>query len=438
MESTRMILRDARLPDGRVADITIIDGFISHIGSSERADSEEILSCNHHLLVPASIDMHVHMRDGVQAAKETWESGTQSALAGGVSLVVDQSNTIPPLATKNAFLNRIKLAKNASYTHFIINGGITNETTPADISDLLNAGVLAFGEVFYGPSSYGEPISKERLSSALDVIQHSSVLVTIHAETVADGRDISLKTHDELRSIAGECAAIQDVTMLAKNSLSPSMKMHICHVSSAHGLTIIAPLAHISAEVMPHHLFLSRDMVPDEAWYKMNPPLRTEQERKRLWEWWPYIDVIASDHAPHTITEKKEEFEAAPSGVPGVETMIPLLMAEVKRGQIPLSDLIQKTISRPAELLGISPPGVSIGSRADLCLYPDTITQIDADKLHSKARWSPFEGMDAVFPSFVLLSGQVAYDAGSDRFVKREVEWFCRSEMNEARNEIDK
>jgi dihydroorotase len=258
-------------------------------------------------------------------------------------------------------------------------------------------------------------------------MQDSSVLVTIHAEAVADGSDLSLQSHDELRSIAGECSAIQDVIVLAKKSLSPSMKMHICHVSSAQGLAIIAPLVHISAEVMPHHLFLSRDTVPDEAWYKMNPPLRTEQERKRLWEWWPYIDVIASDHAPHTIAEKESEFENAPSGVPGVETMIPLIMAEVQSGRIPLSDMIEKTISRPAELLGISPPDLSIGSRADLCLYPDTITQINADKLHSKAGWSPFEGMDVIFPSFVLLSGQVAYDAGSDRFVKRDVEWFCRS-----------
>jgi len=428
MDSSRTILRDARLPDGRITDVTIIDGFISHIGSSERADSDEILFCNHQLLVPASIDMHVHMRDGVQSAKETWESGTQSALAGGVSLVVDQPNTIPPLTTKNAFLNRLERARNGSYTHFIINGGITNETTPADISDLLDGGVLAFGEVFYGPSSYGEPISKETLSSAFHELQHSSVLVAIHAETVTDGRDISLQTHDELRSIAGECAAIQDVTMFAKSCLlSPSMKVHICHVSSAQSLELLASLPHMSAEVMPHHLFLSRDMVPDEAWYKMNPPIRTEQERKRLWEWWPYIDVIASDHAPHTIAEKEGEFENAPSGVPGVETMIPLIMAEVQSGRIPLSDMIQKTVSRPTELLGISAPGISIGSRADLCLYPDTITQIDADRLHSKAGWSPFEGMDAIFPSFVLLSGQVAYDAGSDRFVKREVKWFCRS-----------
>ena len=427
MENIKTVLRDARLPDGRIADVTIIDGFISHIGSSERADSEEILFCNHQLLVPASIDMHVHMRDGVQAAKETWESGTQSALAGGVSLVVDQPNTIPPLTTKNTFLNRVKRAQDGSYTHFIINGGITNETTPADISDLLNAGVLAFGEIFYGPSSYGEPISREMLSSAFDELQHLPVLVTIHAETVADGCDVSLQSHDELRSISGECAAIQDAIMLLKNSLSASMKMHICHVSSARALTIIAPLSHVSAEVMPHHLFLSRDTVLDEAWYKMNPPLRTEQERKRLWEWWPHIDVIASDHAPHMIAEKEGEFECAPSGVPGVETMIPLIMAEVQSGRIPLSDMIQKTVSRPAELLRISAPDVSIGSRADLCLYPDTITQINVDRLHSNAKWTPFEGMDAIFPSFVLLSGRVAYDAGSDRFVKREVKWFCRS-----------
>ena len=426
MDHTRTVLRDARLPNGRVTDVTIVDGFISHIGSSVRADFDEVLFCHHQLLVPASIDMHVHMRDGVQATKETWESGTQSALAGGVCLVVDQPNTIPPLVTKKTFLDRVEVARSSSYTHFMINGGITHETTAADISDLLDAGVLAFGEVFYGPSSYGEPISMETLSSAFYELSNSSVLVTVHAETVSDGDDISLQTHDELRSIAGECAAILDVTRGAQTFLSSSMKLHICHVSSAQGIEMIAPLSYVSSEVMPHHLFLSRNMLPDEAWYKMNPPLRTERERKRLWEWWPHIDVIASDHAPHTITEKEEGFLLAPSGVPGVETMVPLLMAEVKRGRISLSDLIYKTVFRPAELLGIAPPGIGVGFRADLCLYPDAITNIDASNLHSKAGWSPFEGMGAVFPLFVLLSGQVAYDAGSDRFFQRDIEWFHR------------
>ena len=433
MNYAKTVLCDARLPDGRVADVTIVNGCISHIGSSDRVDSDEILFCHHQLLVPASIDMHVHMRDGMQASKETWESGTRSALAGGVSLVVDQPNTIPPLVTKDAFLNRLEFARNGSYTHFIVNGAITSETTAGDISDLLNAGVLAFGEVFYGPSSYGEPVSKKDLSSAFYELSHSHsslpspILATIHAETVADGCDNSLQTHDELRSIAGECAAILDVTKLIREFLSPFLRAHICHISSAQGLGMIAPLAYVSSEVMPHHLFLSRDMLPDEAWYKMNPPLRSEAERKRLWEWWPSIDAIASDHAPHTIAEKEEAFEMAPSGVPGVETMIPLLMAEVKAGHISLSDLIQKTVSRPAELLGISAPRICVGSRADLCLYPDAITCINAENLHSKAGWSPFEGMNAIFPSFVLLSGQVAYDASSDRFFKRAVEWFSRS-----------
>ena len=433
MNYTKTVLCDVRLPDGRVTDVTIVNGCISHIGSSNRADSDEILFCHHQLLVPASIDMHVHMRDGVQSAKETWESGTQSALAGGVSLVVDQPNTIPSLVTRDAFLNRFEIARNGSYTHFVINGAITSETTATDIFDLLDAGVLAFGEVFYGPSSYGEPVSKEDLTSAFYELSHvlpyfsSPILVTVHAETVTDGCDISLQTHDELRSIAGECAAIMDVTMLMREFLSPSLRAHICHVSSVQGLEMIASLPHMSSEVMPHHLFLSRDMLPDEAWYKMNPPLRTEQERRRLWEQWSSIDVIASDHAPHTVLEKEGAFELAPSGVPGVETMIPLLMAEVKAGHISLSDLIQKTVFRPAELLGIPAPRICVGSRADLCLYPDTITCIDPENLHSKAEWSPFEGKNAIFPSLVFLSGQVAYDARSDRFVKREVEWFSRS-----------
>jgi dihydroorotase len=203
---------------------------------------------------------------------------------------------------------------------------------------------------------------------------------------------------------------------------------------------MIQPLPRVSSEATPHHLLLSLDTVSsdsmeDQIWYKMNPPLRTERERRDLLQCWPLIDVIASDHAPHTVSDKETDFSSAPSGVPGVETMMPLFMAKVYSGSISLADLIQKSVTRPAALLGIEPPGCSVGSRADLALYPDTITRIDGEKLHSKAGWSPFDGMEALFPSRVLIGGEVAYDASGDVFSKRETLWFCGKGLKEMAGE---
>jgi dihydroorotase len=136
-----------------------------------------------------------------------------------------------------------------------------------------------------------------------------------------------------------------------------------------------------TVEVTPHHLFLSRDRFgPGDTLAKMNPPLRSEKEQKELWARWKEIDVIASDHAPHTIAEKSVPFPAAPSGVPGVETMLPLLLAEVLEKRIDLADLIRKTSITPSLLMGIPPAGFAPGDRADFALYRKEPVPVSAEK----------------------------------------------------------
>jgi dihydroorotase len=172
-----------------------------------------------------------------------------------------------------------------------------------------------------------------------------------------------------------------------------------------------------SIEVTPHHLFLSQEMFRiDDTFGKVNPPLRSEKERRELFSRWQQIDVIASDHAPHTRPEKEQLFSGAPSGLPGVETMMPLLLAAVLRKTISLPDVIQKTSSNPAAILGIQPAGFSPGCRGDFALYPKQSVPIDPGLLHSRCGWTPFEGHEGVFPSCVIMDGVVVYDAG---------EFFC-------------
>ncbi|MBN1166995.1 MAG: amidohydrolase family protein [Methanospirillaceae archaeon] len=403
MDTETLVLTDLHLPGGRVADITIRNGIVSHVGSSEPADTK--ISCSRYLVLPAAVDLHVHMRGGnEQKQKEDWTTGTQSALAGGVTVVVDQPNTIPPLTNAASFHTRLFEAKTNAWCNFAINAGVTADS---DISGLWKSGALHFGETFAGPSSYGEAVSQEVLSRALSEIAGLGGLASIHAETVSSGKDSDLFSHHALRCPDGEAEAVR----LVHHCNGQHCRLYFCHVSSGTGMDAIRDAI---IEVTPHHLLLSLPgREPADTRFLVNPPIRPEYDRKELWKRWNRIDVIASDHAPHTTAEKSGDFSSAPSGIPGVETMVPLLLAYMTDKQIPLSDLVAKTSYNPSRIAGILPAGFKPGNRADFALYPHSRTVVDPDLLHSKAKWTPFEGMEAVFPEVVIRDGKVAYRDGS-------------------------
>ena len=404
-----LVLQNVSLPDGRIADITIADGTVRHIGAGIPAD--QVIDCSGLFVLPAAIDMHVHMRDGVQAAKESWESGTKSALAGGVTIVVDQPNTVPPVNTPETLRARVFDAKEKAFCHFAINSGVTH-TTP--LPAMWSVGAMAFGEVFFAPSSYGEAVTPQELRTALDQIHSFGGLATIHAEEVMPGPVTTLESHAQARTPAGELRAVRAVM----NANTEGCRLHFCHLSTAASVDA----ARGSVEATPHHLFLSHEMFDsNDAFAKVNPPLRSEQERKELLSRWERIDIVASDHAPHTVLEKKLPFSDAPSGVPGVETMVPLLLAAVLEKTISLPDVIAKTSTSPAAILGISPAGFAPGCRGDFALFPKQAVRIEADNLHSKCGWTPFEGKMGVFPSRVIMDGTVVYEHGE--FFRASPSW---------------
>jgi dihydroorotase len=395
-----LVLQNVSLPDGRVADITITGGNVSHAGAGRPAD--RVIDCSGLFVLPAATDMHVHMRGGTQSAKEDWETGTKSALAGGVTVVVDQPNTVPPLTVPETFRARVFEAQENSLCHFAINSGVTHDTP---LPAMWSAGAMAFGEIFFAPSSYGEAVTPQELTAALDQIHSFGGLATIHSEEIAAGPDTSLESHALVRPAGGELRAVRAV--LQANT--PGCRLHFCHLSTGASVDT----AQGSIEATPHHLFLSRDTFGNaDAYAKVNPPLRSERERKDLLSKWKRIDVVASDHAPHTRTEKEQPFSAAPSGVPGVETLVPLLLAAVLEKTISLPEVIAKTSTSPAAILGIPPSGFAPGSRGDFALFEKKAVRIDPDNLHSRCGWTPFEGRPGVFPSCVIMDGTVVYEDG--------------------------
>jgi dihydroorotase len=275
---------------------------------------------------------------------------------------------------------------------------------------------MAFGEIFLSPSTGIGGVSPDGMSGLLGEIHALGVLATIHAEKILETRSPDLATHSVSRSPEGEVRAVEDVKGMAPTG----MRLHFCHLSTSEAVDATVPY---TSEVTPHHLLLSQiDFRLNDPRGKVNPPLRKAADRARLFASWDRISVLASDHAPHTSKEKSLDFAAAPAGVPGVETMIPLLLPKVLSGEITLGPLIAKTSANPCSLLGIPAPGFSPGDRADFALYPREVTTVQAENLHSRCGWTPFEGKKAVFPETVILAGRIVFQSGD--FSRGENRWF--------------
>lgn len=420
---------DLAVKNGRVfttkgqvsTDIWIKDGRIEALGGAHRA--EERIDARGMLVLPGAIDVHVHFRDPGPNYKEDWASGSASAAAGGVTAVIDQPNTVPRTMDARSFEEKLDIARHRSFVDFGLNGG------PGEIEELKNAGAQAIGEIF----SYEH--SDKDLEAILGQVGRAGMLASLHAE---DGIIIKEKTaelagrHDpEVHSLARPAKA---EALAIEKACAVSQRLHICHLSSAQGLAAVEVARRagraVTAEVAPHHLLLNeQDYRRQGSYLKMNPPLRGQADNDALWQALRSgaIDILASDHAPHLPEEKKEDIWEAPPGVPGVETMLPLMLMAVKRNLISLERLVDAISTRPAEIFGLVGKGrIERGMDADLVIIDSkVITEINADRLHSRAEWTPYQGREAIFPQMTLVRGRVVYDgdlqvaAGYGRFLGR-------------------
>jgi len=387
-------------------DIWINEGRVAALGGAHRAP--ERIDAKGMLILPGSIDAHVHFRDPGPNYKEDFASGSAAAAAGGVTTVIDQPNTIPRTRDARTFAEKLDIARHRSLVDFCLNG------EPGNIEELAAAGAAAIGEIF----SYEH--SDETLQKILAEAGRAGMLACLHAEDGSIIREATaplLGRHDaevysQARPAKAEAAAIE-------KALAWSHRLHICHLSSAQGLERVASAKtggkKVTSEVAPHHLFLNvKDYKKQGSYLKMNPPLRSQADSDALWQGLRTgtIDILASDHAPHLPEEKREDIWEAPAGVPGVETMLPLLLFAVKRNLLSLERLVDATATRPARIFGLTGKGsIEVGKDADLVVIdPKSISKINADRLHSRAEWTPFQGIDAIFPQMTIVRGNVVYD----------------------------
>lgn len=404
-----MLIRNAELADGRVRDVRTDGETIAAVG--EGLDGEADVDASGKLLLPGMIDAHVHFREPGYPHKETWTTGSRSAAAGGVTTVVDQPNTDPPTTTGAAFDEKARLAA-PSVVDYGINGGVTEEWDP---DSLFDRPLFALGEVFLADSTGDMGIDVDLFEAAVERAAEAGVTVTVHAED-ADLFETAARERDDpdawsaFRTAEAEAVAVERACSVAADL---DARIHVAHTSTPEGVDAAAD-AEMTCEVTPHHLFLSRDDLDELGTFgRMNPPLRSEERRAAVFDRVAdgTVDMIATDHAPHTRAEKDASIWDAPSGVPGVETALPLLLEEARQGNLSYERVRDLTAATPAEVFDLPQKGrVEAGRDADLVLVdPDAAREIRGDELHTNCGWTPFEGRLGVFPELTMVRGTVAY-----------------------------
>lgn len=390
------------IENGKISKIAKI---IEPSGGCERISAKSIL--------PAGIDAHVHFRDPGLTQKEDFATGTMAAAFGGISCVLDMPNTKPPTTTIDALNEKIEIAKRKACVDF----GIFAGASIGGNVESLGKKCTAF-KLYMAESTGGLNVPDSEIEKICAKIAATGKTISIHTEdekTRKKFEEKNLEDHLKSRNNVCEADAVKRIALLA-----PKMKneVHLAHISAEESLESLKNKPkNLTAEVTPHHLFLNSKMGLKQ-YGKVNPPLRTKADQAALWEALNYgtIDTIASDHAPHTMGEKEKDFNDAPSGMPGVETMYPLMLAASKAGKIDIERLVNAIAEKPAEIFGfgVRKGKIAVGYDADL-IFVDfkNIRNVHAEELHSKCGWTAFEKFEATFPESTMVRGKFVIENGS-------------------------
>ncbi len=405
-----LVVKGRALLDGELVpcSLGIRDGKIADI--KKIIDSCEEMDFGDDLILPAAVDTHVHLREPGKERKEDFFTGTMAAAFGGVSCVVDMPNTVPLTADARSLKEKRALASGKAN----VDVGFWGLLAPgADIVGM-RPGVVGF-KFFMSETTGTGGTPVESWPSLAKVAGPS--LVAVHPEHPAEmgsGTANNLEAHARLRSASAEASGIAEAGALFPN-------VHLCHVSSARGVEALAKVREgrrggfLTGEVTPHHLLLN-DRSEMGALAKANPPLRSRDDQAALWSALASgaIDSVGSDHAPHTLEEKRAAFEEAPSGVPGVETGFPLMLKAVKDGRLSLARCVDACCAAPARRIGANKGKIAVGYDADIvAVSMREVVKITDEAMHSKCGWTPFAGMEAIFPKMAMVRGRAVVRNGA-------------------------
>lgn len=425
---TRILLHGASvLSDGIESkdNVLVEDGKILDIARYIE-EFDETIELSGKILTPGFIDCHVHFREPGLEAKETLKTGAEAAIAGGVTTVCEMPNTIPPTVTAAALADKIRRAADIKGCDMRFFFGITEDIHLATLLELLDASDaesirlrsrIAGVKIYLDHSTGNQKIADQLLDDVFAACAAHELVLVAHcedpatnAQAAAQNTRTTIAAHSLVRPAQSEVVAIERALALAQDH---DTKLHIAHLSTEGGIAAVKEAKvegiRVTCEVAPHHLFLTTDDYERLGTFgKMNPPLRSQKHRFALWQGIidGVVDCISTDHAPHTLEEKQSgEPLKAPSGVPGVETMIPLLLSVVAKKwpnpaeqnapcpQLTLQDIVRLCFENPNSIFKLGKQSIAKGNTADIVVIdPVAEWTIDAKKLHSKCGWSPFDG----------------------------------------------
>ncbi len=334
-------------------------------------------------LLPGLIDVHTHLREPGATQKEDFQTGTKAALAGGYTAILDMPNNPTPTISLEALEEKIKLAEGRIYSDLGFNFG----ATPNNFQEFESVKTKAFGLKVYMNHTTGDLLmeDEEALNTVFkNWIQGKPIMVHAEGETLKKAISLAKKYNQ---------------------------KLHVCHISLNSEIEQIKQAKEegmeISCEVSCHHLFLNdRDVQKLGSYGMMRPPLSSEEDRKALWDNIEYIDMIASDHAPHT-KEEKNNPDKVVNGVPGLETSLPLLLNAVNEGKISMERVIEMTSTNARRIFNV--PENDSEVEVDM----DEEYVITAENMFTKCGWTPFEGMKIKGKiKKVTLRGKVVFENG--------------------------
>ncbi len=410
------------------ADLLIDEGIIREVnvrttGPRKLLAADQTIEANGQLLFPGFIDAHVHFREPGMEQKGTMESESQSAVAGGVTVVCDMPNTNPPTTSVSALKEKVRITESVSTCDIRLFFGITQSEHLQELKRLWSEEPLTSLRVrccgvklYLDHSTGGQKVETDIAKEVFRTCAELKLPLVVHCEDpVLNARAAKLNARDDvaahsvIRAPESEQRAITTAIELAKET---GAHLHVAHLSTKRGLELIAQAKKdglsITCEVAPHHLFLSvEDYEKLGTFAKMNPPLRTPDHCEALWSGIEsgVIDCVASDHAPHTFEEKNGiPALTAPSGVPGVETMIPLLLTVAAGGwphphqrnfmpKLLYTDIRRLCFDNPNHIFALGQRMIEQGAPANLVLvHPEEEWEIQGSSLHSKCGWTPYEG----------------------------------------------
>lgn len=408
-------------------DIRVEGDAISEIGSLEAASGETVIDADGLFVSPGLVDLHVHFREPGGEKKETIETGAKAAARGGFTTVAAMPNTRPVPDTKEQMEWLVNRIDETASVRVLPYASITIRQTGREMTDfegLKDAGAFAFTDDGVGVQTAGMMYEAMKKAASINkaIVAHCEDNSLIYGGSVHDGEFAKANGLNGIPSVCEAVHIARDV-LLAE---AAGCHYHVCHISTKELVRVVRDAKkagiRVTAEVTPHHLLLSDSDIPGlDTNYKMNPPLRSPEDREALLEGLRdgTIDFIATDHAPHTEEEKQQTMSLAPFGIVGLETAFPLLYTHfVKTGKWTLKQLHDYMTVKPCEAFGLPYGKLEAGRSADITLIDlEREEKIDKSTFLSKGKNTPFDGISCFgWPAMTMAKGKLVYQEG--RLVK--------------------